>query len=131
MAGAVAVAGAATAVAALLLLFSSFSPVDKARELLPSRCWSAVSFMGWGASLAVELNHNNYFYCLYKKKLFSKIESRSGLPIVVDQKFQSLVSLKDMFAPQNNRFDCYFKMCLALPNARNSKIKLQKDDLNL
>ena len=44
MAGAVAVG--ATAALALPLLFSSFSPVDKAKELLPCR-WSTVCCVGW------------------------------------------------------------------------------------
>ena len=50
MAGAIAVAGAATAAlaeaAALPLLFSSFSPVDEARELLPSLERSLLCVLG-------------------------------------------------------------------------------------
>ena len=59
MAGAVAVG--ATAALALPLLFSSFSPVDKACKLLPS--FERNLLRGLIASLTVELNHNN-FYCM-------------------------------------------------------------------
>ena len=59
MAGVVAMAGAATV--ALPLLFSSFSPVDKACKLLPS--FERNLLRGLIASLTVELNHNN-FYCM-------------------------------------------------------------------
>ena len=62
MAGAEAVAGAAAAAVMLPLLFSSFSAVDKAHELLT--CWIAISCMGWWASLSRTKSHN-YFYCLF------------------------------------------------------------------
>ena len=92
MTGAVVVAGEATAalaaVAALLQLFSLFSPGDEARELLLLFERNVLLGLVGISSLAVELNHNNFFSIVCLCNFFA-IKSCNGFTTCSEQKLQS------------------------------------------